>query len=150
MNIGFTLSLFLFCDFTIGFKSVNSNEDEQNILTMELKLIEQKLMGNAPSGGSTELNKVSHTVFSNKINQPNKQTSEAFFPSKCSFDTVYTITKCIGSIFVESIECRRITVIIIGIIIDGCCSSSGSFSCQSTKSIAHEILAVSQASNGDE
>lgn len=64
MNIGFTQIRFsllccLLCDFPIGFGSMNSNEDEQNILTMELKLIEQKLMGNAPSGGSTELNKVS-------------------------------------------------------------------------------------------
>lgn len=41
-----------------GFGVNNSNEDEQNILTMELKLIEQKLMGSTALC-NTELNKVS-------------------------------------------------------------------------------------------
>lgn len=44
--------------FNLGYGPNNSNEDEQNILTMELKLIEQKLMGSTTLG-STELNKVS-------------------------------------------------------------------------------------------
>lgn len=49
---------FCFHLISIGFGSINSNDDEQNILTMELKLIEQKLMGNSPNAGNTELNKV--------------------------------------------------------------------------------------------
>lgn len=44
--------------FGVGFGVNNSNEDEQNILTMELKLIEQKLMGSTALC-NTELNKVS-------------------------------------------------------------------------------------------
>lgn len=41
----------------IGFSSIGGN-DEQNILTMELKLIEQKLMANNNAPLTTDMNKV--------------------------------------------------------------------------------------------
>lgn len=42
----------------IGFSSIGGNDDEQNILTMELKLIEQKLMANNNAPLTTDMNKV--------------------------------------------------------------------------------------------
>lgn len=53
-SIRFNSIAFILC--YTGFAQINNNDDEQNILTMELKLIEQKLMSTNMS--SAELNKV--------------------------------------------------------------------------------------------